>query len=87
MDNIDKALAEVKYYGWDIIHDFLYRVADLKAARKGWDNVTNQEYIEHDPRGFVKHYRTVSLDGYFKNVEHSYRPTDEDKEAKDWFII
>lgn len=68
----------------------------LKLARKVWDNKINQEYmtytigIDHNQQdrigGFVKFYISRSFD-YYKKVEHTYKPTQEDTEATDWYII
>ena len=61
----------------------------LKAARKVWDNGLNQEYIYYIPFvGMVKKFFTAGNKGSgYKNVVHSYYPTEEDKVATDWYYL
>lgn len=62
-----------------------------RLARLTWDNTLNQEYIivSTGIKGellFTKYYRSEDGD-YYKKVEHTYKPTKEDIEANDWYII
>lgn len=74
---------------WDMIEPHIH--GTQRAARGKWDNTLNQEYIvraELSPGvfGYIKHYRSYTPE-YYKKVEHTFTPTDEDTKATDWYII
>ena len=77
---------------WQFINEGVIKSPGTKCARRVWDNNLNQEYIVWTlldtigTLGWIKHYNTISPD-YMKKVEHTYKPTKEDTEATDWYII
>ncbi len=86
-----------QYTTLDVVLNELFANRGLKAARKGWDNGANQEYIEHAPFvGPVKIYQTSTIKNidqigkeksYFKNVIHTFEPTKDDEQANDWYFL
>lgn len=89
---------EVEYMDLSTVLKELSAKRGLKAARRGWDNVANMEYIEHAPFvGPVKVYQTSNvrprndetrqLKSYFKNVIHTFEPTRDDEQARDWYFL
>lgn len=96
-DLFDELVSETRYCPYDIVVEGLQY--GLKAARKGWDNGLNMEYIVSSPMvGLVKIYHTSTMRGidkdppsmtksYFKNVTHTYEPTADDLKATDWYFI
>ncbi len=89
----EKASEEVNYHPWAQIKYYLGHIPGSNVARKKWDNLLNQEYITIVPTlpghelTIHKFYTTQSSDGYFKKVEHTFKPTQEDQEAEDWYIL
>ncbi len=74
------------------------RLQDFKGgrlARAGWDNGLNKEYVEYAPLvGPVKVFQTSSVKvdtpnarPYFKNVIHTFEPTESDKASTDWYFL
>lgn len=95
---LDELEDEVEYMDLTTVLKELSAKRGLRAARKGWDNVANMEYIEHAPFvGPVKVYQTSSvrpkndetrqLKSYFKNVIHTFEPTRDDEQARDWYFL
>lgn len=89
----DIASDETKYYNFHNAMD-LTRNGHGRVARKAWDNTLNQEYVvgritdiaSHASTSLIKHYNNTTPD-YYKKVEHTYKPTKEDQEATDWYIL
>ena len=92
LEQLDKIIESTSiqhnHYSWDHITKWMFKRNSLrKVARASWDNTINQEYIVWSIEGgLVKHYTTVAID-YYKKVEHTFKPTKEDLEATDWYII
>jgi hypothetical protein len=94
---LDELEDEVEHVDYDTIVRALAENRGLKAARAGWDNGLNQEYIEHAPFvGLVKIYQTSTIKNigqggagksYFKNVVHTFEPTKDDESANDWYFL
>lgn len=91
---IDQAsLPKVKYMPFNETTGIT--VLGTRMARKGWDNTLNQEYVQYAPLiGLVKVYQASSIRNidadpkpYFKNVVHTYEPTNEDTVATDWYFL
>ena len=93
----EAAKEEMEYTNLDTVLQELFANKGLRAARKGWDNVANQEYIQHAPFvGPVKIYQTSTIKNldqrgkeksYFKNVIHTFEPTKDDDTANDWYFL
>ena len=94
---IDDAVGEINYHHYIQAIYYLGHIKGSRIARKKWDNFLNQEYItwslgllhnggESQSGGIVKFYISVAND-YYKKVEHTYTPTQEDKNATDWYIL
>lgn len=86
---------EVEYI---TLEEGMRRLQDFKGgrlARAGWDNGLNHEYVEYVPLvGPVKVYQTSSVKTdapqgrpYFKNVIHTFEPTESDKKSTDWYFL
>lgn len=87
---------EMPYVDYDTVITTIGANRGLRAARAGWDNGLNQEYIEHAPFvGPVKVFHTSTIRDidkgsghpYFKNVIHTFEATRDDKTANDWYFL
>lgn len=95
---LDELEFETEYVSLVDVMDEMIMDGSVRAARKGWDNTMNQEYIEQVPfAGVTKVYNTSRVHAgetpndkprsYFKKVVHTYEPTQEDLIAEDWYFI
>lgn len=85
-DKTAEKASGIEYYHWA---QALYYLGHMPCtvARSIWDNSLNKEFIMKSEDGkLMKVYSTESPD-YNKYVEHTYKPTQEDIEATDWYII
>lgn len=85
---VDEALApKVEYMGYSDVISRMTLNGGLIAARKVWDNVLNMEYIQSMYEvGIVKCFESAKADA-FKSVVHSYKPSNEDISATDWYFL
>jgi len=96
--DIEQACAQTVYMDWSQAENSSRRT-HIRIARKKWDNSLNQEYVQWSldpqfisgeypgsPGGYAKTYISAQSD-FYKKVEHTYKPTQEDKEATDWYIL
>lgn len=96
MVNIDELITETQYFNYNEIVSLSKRVRDVRIARKKWDNSINIEYVSWlmEPQyatpglagGYAKIYISAQSD-YYKKVEHTYKPTQDDINATDWYIL
>lgn len=87
-DEIISVVARKEYY---TLEDIIKEYPNERYARTTWQNLTTQEYVKVQlvdsiNTGLVKHYRTT-YPSYFKIVEHTFKPTTEDLNSKDWYIL
>lgn len=85
---IEEAISSpTKYYSYDEMTRVMVQ-SNCKWARKSWDNLLNTEYIYDMPGlGWTKYFTSNSRPDLFKMVAHTYSPTKEDIEAKDWYKL
>lgn len=98
-DNLDylcQSKTNINYCHWAQIEYYLHHIKGCKVARRAWDNIANQEYVTwvDGPKhiqgqangGLAKFYINAKSD-FYKAVEHTYKPTQQDAEAEDWYIL
>lgn len=87
-DEIITSITRREYYK---LEDIIKEFPNENYARIGWENLLRQEYIKQQMidsvnTGLVKHFR-VTFPSYFKIVEHTFIPTEDDLNSNDWYII